>query len=196
MSNLTKQAIKNSFIKLLDERPLTRITVRDITQDCGINRNSFYYHYHDIPEVMEEIFRDRTDALIDAYPGISSLEECVEAAFHFVLENRRSINHIYHSLNREVFEQYLMRICDYTVSSWYHSAFSLHSSPALPKEHDWQRMIRFIRYELFGACIDFMNEGMPPEAIDEAKDLLRLALRVFPEPVPERTREIDETDRS
>ena len=195
MSNLTKQAIKNSFLKLLDERPLTRISVRDIAQDCGINRNSFYYHYHDIPEVMEEIFRDRTDALIDAYPGISSLEECVEAAFHFVLENRRSINHIYHSLNREVFEQYLMRICDYTVSSWYHSAFSLHSSPALPKEHDRQRMIRFIRYELFGACIDFMNEGMPPEAIDEAKDLLRLSLRVFTEPVPERTREIDKTDR-
>ena len=196
MSNLTKQAIKNSFMKLLDERPLTRITVRDIAQDCGINRNSFYYHYHDIPEVMEEIFRDRTDALIDAYPGISSLEECVEAAFHFVLENRRSINHIYHSLNREVFEQYLMRICDYTVSSWYDSAFSLRSSPALPKEHDRQRMIRFIRYELFGACIDFMNEGMPPEAINEAKDLLRLALRVFTEPVPERTREIDKTDRS
>ena len=66
MSNLTKQAIKNSFLKLLDERPLTRISVRDIAQDCGINRNSFYYHYHDIPEVMEEIFRDRTDALIDA----------------------------------------------------------------------------------------------------------------------------------
>ena len=57
-------------------------------------------------------------------------------------------------------------------------------------------MIRFIRYELFGACIDFMNEGMPPEAIDEAKDLLRLSLHVFTEPVPERTREIDETDRS
>ena len=182
MSNLTKMAIKKSFIKLLDERPLTRITVRDIAQDCGINRNSFYYHYHDIPEVMEEIFRDQMDSLIDAYPGISSLEECVEAAFHFVLENRRSINHIYHSLNREVFDQYLMRICDYTVSSWYNSAIDLRQEITLLMEHDRQRMVRFICYELFGACVDFMNEGMPPEAIDEAKDLLRLSLRVFTDP--------------
>ena len=175
MSNLTKQAIKNSFIKLLDERPLTRITVRDITQDCGINRNSFYYHYHDIPEVMEEIFRDRTDALIDAYPGISSLEECVEAAFHFVLENRRSINHIYHSLNREVFEQYLMRICEYTVTSWYDSVFR-ESNEAPPNR---KQIERFIRYALFGACIDFMNDGMPAQAIEEAKSLLHLSLKLL-----------------
>ena len=58
MSNLMKQAIKTSFLKLLDERPLTRITVLDIAADCGINRNSFYYHYHDIPALIEEIIRD------------------------------------------------------------------------------------------------------------------------------------------
>jgi len=185
MSNLTKQAIKSSFKKLLDERPLTRITVRDIAQDCGINRNSFYYHYHDIPELMEEIVHDQASALIDAYPDVSSLEECVETAFHFILENRRAINHIYHSLNREVFEQYLMRICDYTVSSWYDSAFAQPTDPdapglRIPKMHqDRERMIRFIRYELFGACIDFMNEGMPPAAIDEAKMLLHLSMRIF-----------------
>ena len=58
MSNLTEQAIKAFFLKLLEQRPLTRITVRDITDDCGINRNSFYYHFHDIPQLMEKIALD------------------------------------------------------------------------------------------------------------------------------------------
>ena len=55
MPNFTKKAIKETFIKLLDERPLNQITVKDIVEDCGINRNSFYYHYADLPALLEEV---------------------------------------------------------------------------------------------------------------------------------------------
>ena len=48
MSAYTKQAIKNSFLKLLNERPLSQVTVKAIVEDCGINRKSFYYPYQDI----------------------------------------------------------------------------------------------------------------------------------------------------
>ena len=48
MSAYTKQAIKNSFLKLLNERPISRVTVKAIVEDCGINRKSFYYHDQDI----------------------------------------------------------------------------------------------------------------------------------------------------
>ncbi len=167
-SGLTEKAIKASFLKLLDERPLARITVRDITQECGITRNSFYYHYHDIPQLMEQIALDQTNSLIETYPDIRSLDECVEVAFHFIVDNRRAINHIYHSLNREVFEQYLMKICDYSVTTWFQSAFA----ESAAKEQEMK--IRFIRYELFGACIDWMNEGMPPGVKEEAKKLLQI----------------------
>ena len=44
VTSLTKRAIRASFLKLLNERPLNKITVKDIVEDCGINRNSFYYH--------------------------------------------------------------------------------------------------------------------------------------------------------
>ena len=49
MPNFTKQAIKDSFLRLLNQQPLSKISVRSIVEDCGINRNSFYYHYQDIP---------------------------------------------------------------------------------------------------------------------------------------------------
>ena len=45
LPGFTKRAIRNSFIRLLNERPVSQITVKDIVEDCGINRNSFYYHY-------------------------------------------------------------------------------------------------------------------------------------------------------
>jgi AcrR family transcriptional regulator len=177
MSNLMKKAIKASFLKLLDERPLTRITVVDIAAYCGINRNSFYYHYHDIPSLMEEIIRDETDNFIRAYPDISTLDECVDAVFSFILENRRSISHIYHSVKREVFEQYLMSVCSYVVRTWYDSVWLKTGAGADPAGSEL--MLRFIRYELFGACIDFMNQNMPAGAAGEAKKLLALSRRIF-----------------
>ena len=64
MSPYTKQAIKNSFLKLLNERPLSQVTVKAIVEDCGINRNSFYYHFQDIPSLIEEIIREAADNLI------------------------------------------------------------------------------------------------------------------------------------
>ena len=50
MANFTKKAIRDSLVKLLNEKPLSKITVRDIVDDCGVNRNTFYYYYPDLPE--------------------------------------------------------------------------------------------------------------------------------------------------
>ena len=51
----TRKAIKESFMLLLNQKPLSKITVKEIVANCGINRNSFYYHYSDIPTLLEEI---------------------------------------------------------------------------------------------------------------------------------------------
>ena len=66
MANFTRRAIKETFIHLLEERPLNDITVKDIVERCGINRNSFYYHYQDIPTLIEEIIKEDAEAIIRA----------------------------------------------------------------------------------------------------------------------------------
>ena len=91
MANFTEKAIKASFLKLLNERPLTKITVRDIVEDCGINRNSFYYHYRDIPALLEELITEQADNIMKKYPSISSLEEAFRAALEFSMENKRAV---------------------------------------------------------------------------------------------------------
>ena len=75
MASLTRKAIMESFIRLLDERPLNKISVKDIVEDCGINRNTFYYYFTDIPTLVEEIVRDEADRIVLTAEGISSLKE-------------------------------------------------------------------------------------------------------------------------
>ena len=48
MSQMTKRALEVSLKKLLLQKPLNKITISDITEDCGISRMTFYYHFKDM----------------------------------------------------------------------------------------------------------------------------------------------------
>ena len=56
MANLTKKAIAASVIRLLEKKPIDKITIREITDDCGMTRNTFYYHFQDIYDLCSWIF--------------------------------------------------------------------------------------------------------------------------------------------
>ena len=96
MSSFTKDAIKMTFVSLLDQKPLNQITVKMIVEECGINRNSFYYHFQDIPALLEEIIMDHLEQFVRKYPTIDSAEAALNAAADFTMENRRVLLHIYH----------------------------------------------------------------------------------------------------
>ena len=52
MSQMTKRALEASLKKLLLEKPLTKIAINDIAEDCGISRMTFYCHFKDIYELV------------------------------------------------------------------------------------------------------------------------------------------------
>lgn len=156
MPGLTKRAIKASFIKLLNERPISKITVKDIVEDCGINRNSFYYYYQDLPTMIEEIILDEANEIIRKHPTVDSLEEGLDFACSFVLENRRAALHLYHSGNRDLFERYLWKVCEHVVDTYINTAFS--DSPI--GERDKRIIIRYYKWCCFGAIIDWLSTGL------------------------------------
>lgn len=155
MPNFTKKAIKETFVSLLDERPLNRITVKDIVETCGINRNSFYYHFEDLPALLEEIIAEQVQELIRDHPTVDSLEDGFDAALEFVLKNKRAVLHIYNSLSRDVFERYLMEVCCYVVTTYLETAEGLELD-----EEDREMLIRYHKCACFGHIIDWLNSGM------------------------------------
>ncbi|MDE7219404.1 MAG: TetR/AcrR family transcriptional regulator [Oscillospiraceae bacterium] len=156
MPNFTRNAIKDSFLKLLSQRPLDKITVKDIVEDCGVNRNSFYYHFEDLPALLEEIVAELVSSMIERHPTIDSVEEGCGAIVEFVTQNRRAIYHIYNSLSRDVFERHLMKLCQYVVSAYAETV----PAGLLSDEVDKAVVVRFHRCALFGTVIDWLNEGM------------------------------------
>ena len=102
MSSFTKKAIEASFLKLLNEAPLSHITVKMIVDDCHINCNSFYYHFQDIPSLLEAIIVQMLDGIIQLIPSDCLLEISEELD-----RNKRALLHIWNSGNRERFEGHL-----------------------------------------------------------------------------------------
>ena len=58
---ITKDRIKNAFIKLLNTNPLESITIKQVCTTAEISRTSFYYHYESLDEVLKEMFDETFD---------------------------------------------------------------------------------------------------------------------------------------
>lgn len=103
----TMKMIREAFIKMLNDRPLNKITVKDIAAACEINRNTFYYYYTDVYALLSEIFQMELQTVIDEYNDTLSWEESFIVATKFALENKRAVYHIYNSMQREELVNYI-----------------------------------------------------------------------------------------
>ena len=103
----TEQMIIDAFLKLVEEKTLDKITIQDIADGCGINRNTFYYHFDDIYSLIEQIFKARLNTIETMFEEGASWDECSKVAVNFLIENRRAIRHIAFSMSRSQLDHYL-----------------------------------------------------------------------------------------
>lgn len=156
MANFTREAIKKTFLALLKERPLSDITVKDLVASCGINRNTFYYHYQDLPALLEETIQEVTEAFIRDYPSVTTIVECFDAVIAFTTQHKSEIMHIYRSMSRDVFEQNLMDICEYFVGNYADEVLDAETISL----QDKKSIVDFYKCVCFGLTVDWLNSGM------------------------------------
>lgn len=118
MQQFTKRAITEAFIELLNERPFDKITVTDITNRCGVNRNTFYYYYQDIYALVDEVLRDEAAKLVDEHREFLTWQEGFFEAMGFARQNSKAIYHLYNSVNRARLEEYIYEMSFNTVSAF------------------------------------------------------------------------------
>lgn len=172
MASFMKNEIKSTFLRLLEERPYNQITVKDIVKECGVNRNSFYYHYTDLPALVGEIIDEEIGRFVREQNSFSSLEESMMEALSFFREHRRAAYHVYNSINRDVFDRYLMKNCE-SVGAGYVDSL-LKDAPL--SEEDRQTIIRFNAYICFGAVTRWLESNMDYDIHEDFRRIFQLMI--------------------
>lgn len=163
MSHLTKKAITETFVKLLNERPLDKITIKDIVEECGINRNTFYYHFQDIYALLEYIFEEEASQIVKESNIFVTWQEGFLKSTSFAMKNKNAIYHVYNSIRREQLERYLLKVTDNLMMQYVYQQ----SEGFNVSEDDIKLLAIFYKHALVGITLAWLQNGMKedPESI-------------------------------
>ena len=106
MPQFTKYALENSLKKLLLQKPLNKITINDITEDCGINRMTFYYHFKDIYDLVEWVCLEDARRALEEKKTYDTWQQGFVQIFEAVRENKPFVMNVYRCVHREQVEKY------------------------------------------------------------------------------------------
>ena len=165
MAQMTKRALEASLKNLLLQKPLNKITINDIAEDCGISRMTFYYHFKDIYDLVEwSCMEDATRAL-EGKKTYDTWQEGFLNIFHAVQANKPFVMNVYRSVSRERVEQYLKPL----IHNLLLGVIEEKSAGMAVSEADKSFIAYFYEHAFIGIMLDWINDNMKsaPEIIVE-----------------------------
>lgn len=154
--NHTKQIIEDSLKKLMLQKPLDKITIRDLTEDCGISRMTFYYHFKDIYDLVEwSCIADATRAL-EGKKTYDTWSEGLLQIFEAVYENKPFILNAYRCISRDQIESFLFHL----TSDLIMAVVEEKAAGTEVSEEDRRFIADFYKYSFVGIMLDWIKQGM------------------------------------
>lgn len=167
MTKLVNQALMQALWNMLEVKPLDKITVKDIVIACGINRNTFYYHYADIYALLEDCFRSETEQILNETEAHESFYEYFLRSAAFIFDHKKAVIHICESKSRDIIRQYFEEVAQAFVSRFVHQAVG--ERPLT--QDDLKFITSFYRNALVGTMLHWLQEGLPPYQFDVLRRL-------------------------
>ena len=164
MSDLTKQALIASFKKLLETEPFDKITISDITNDCGLSRQTFYYHFRDIFDMIRWIYNSESLNEIGGRGGYGTWQDKIRELFDYTLNNKSLILGTFNSKCRNDLVGYYMDVSIRKISD----IVEMKSDGDIA-EKDKKFIASVYAYAFVGIMVDWISDGMK-ESSEEMVD--------------------------
>ena len=172
MSQVTKRALEQSLKNLLLKKPLTKITINDIAEDCGINRMTFYYHFKHIYDLVEWSCTEDARKALEEKKTYDTWQQGFLQIFEAVRANKPFIMHVYRCVHREQVEAYLKPLVD----SLLMGVIREESVGMTVRDEDKSFIARIYSYIFIGVMLDWIKDDMkadPQEIVGRLAVLLK-----------------------
>ena len=172
MSEVTKRALEQSLKNLLLKKPLTKITINDITEDCGINRMTFYYHFKDIYDLVEWSCLEDARKALEEKKTHDTWQEGFLNIFEAVLANKPFVMNVYRCVDREQVEKYLQPLVDRLLLD----VINEEAGEMKVRDEDKQFIAQIYSYIFIGLMLDWIKDDMredPQQIVDRLAKLIK-----------------------
>ncbi len=156
MPNTTKHSLETSLKRLLMHKPLDKITIQDLTADCGISRMSFYYHFKDIYDLVEWSCIEDGRKALQGKKTYDTWQEGMLQIFEAVLENKPFIMNVYRAVERSKLESYLYELTYRLIVD----VVEEKCADARLVQEDKAFIAEFYKYGFVGVMLDWIDRGM------------------------------------
>lgn len=177
MSQVTKRALEQPLKNLLLKKPLTKITVGDITDDCGINRMTFYYHFKDIYDLVEWSCLEDAKRALDEKKTYDTWQQGLLQIFKAVQENKPFILNVYRCVHREQVEKYLQPLVDQLLLN----VINEEAAGITVRDEDKQFIAQVYSYMFIGLMLDWIKDDMhedPQQIVEKLSKLIKGSVSV------------------
>ena len=167
MSQVTKRALEQSLKNLLLKKPLTKITINDIAEDCGINRMTFYYHFKDIYDLVEWSCLEDARRALEEKKTHDTWQQGLLQIFEAVRQNKPFILNVYRCVDREQVERYLRPLVDHLILG----VIDEQSAAMTVRDEDKAFIAQVYGYIFIGIMLDWIRQGMKSDYTDIWKNM-------------------------
>lgn len=85
MSTVIKKVLASTLKELMDEKSLSKITINDLTQSCGVSRQTFYNNFRDIYDLVEWIYLQDIEISVGKNVTYENWQDDLAAIFNILL---------------------------------------------------------------------------------------------------------------
>lgn len=150
----TKVQLANSLKDLMRKTPFHKITIQNVTDYCGLNRQTFYYHFRDMYDLLDWIYRH------EIFPEDGSdrnWRSLLLKAVEYAQKNKAFLRNINRSLRRETVEKFLYP----DFCRWVTLLFDSACGNSSVRQGDRAFLISFLTSAFLSFSTQWIGEGMP-----------------------------------
>ena len=172
MSSRSVNKIYTAFGELLKEKAFSDITVKELIWRCGLSRNTFYYHFNGMEDLLEKTVKIQVDKLFSQMDPGSSPEDSLAFSVKYALKNKDMILNVYNSSDRSMFVYGIKRLCRYSADNY----FSIQNLADITPEEKCM-VIRLLSAKYSGIILDWLDCAMSYDLLYELSHLRELEER-------------------
>lgn len=156
-----KESIRLAFSELLREEPLNRITVIHVCEKASVNRQTFYYYYQDIIDLLKDVLFEEVYDEISRGRAYDTWKHGFLTTTRFIKNNYNVFWNIYHSHYWEEINRFFTQSSNALLRGVIDEC--IESTQVQVLDEDKEFMIHFYRVVFNGLMTDWMKDGMKIE---------------------------------